>query len=41
MRSGSDNIGSQLLAAQQNVPIKRLNVPGVGTATEVGFNLFD
>ncbi|XP_030573119.1 serine/threonine-protein kinase PLK4 [Drosophila novamexicana] len=39
MRSGSDNIGSQLLAAQQNVPIKRLNVPGVGTATELSHGI--
>ncbi|KAL7734495.1 hypothetical protein ACLKA6_010814 [Drosophila palustris] len=35
MRSGSDSIGSQMLAAQQNVPIKRLNIPGVGSATEL------
>ncbi|XP_034480295.1 serine/threonine-protein kinase PLK4 [Drosophila innubila] len=35
MRSGSDLIGSQMLAAQQNVPIKRLNIPGVGSATEL------
>ncbi|XP_034108869.1 serine/threonine-protein kinase PLK4 [Drosophila albomicans] len=35
MRSGSDVIGSQVLAAQQNVPIRRLNIPGVGSATEL------
>ncbi|TDG42085.1 hypothetical protein AWZ03_011487 [Drosophila navojoa] len=35
MRSDSDLIGSQMLAAQQNVPIKRLNIQGIGTATEL------
>lgn len=37
MRSGGDSFGNQMLAAQQNVPIKRLTIPGVGTATEVSF----
>ncbi|EDW18870.1 uncharacterized protein Dmoj_GI13469 [Drosophila mojavensis] len=35
MRSDNDLIGSQMLAAQQNVPIKRLNIQGIGTATEL------
>lgn len=37
MRSGGESFGNQMLAAQQNVPIKRLAIPGVGTATEVSF----
>lgn len=41
MRSDSDLIASQLLAAQQNVPIKRLNIQGIGTATEVGLDLYN
>lgn len=32
---GGDSFGNQILAAEQNVPIKRLAIPGVGTATEV------
>ncbi|KAH8419639.1 hypothetical protein KR222_011625, partial [Zaprionus bogoriensis] len=34
VRNDSDNVG-HMLAAQQNVPIKRLSIPGVGTATEL------
>lgn len=41
MRSDSDLIGSQMLAAQQNVPIKRLNIQGIGTATEVNFDFYN
>ncbi|ALC44164.1 SAK [Drosophila busckii] len=35
MQSSADALRPQLIAAQQNVPIKRLTIPGIGTATEL------